>query len=83
MNIDRKTVQLMNKYAGHEYYILPDLIDDYEDDEIIDFMHKTIIGMEQKLMEEIKDLDKTLNKVLLAAKKAGIVGTTTDRRITQ
>jgi len=46
-------------------------------------MHKTIIGMEQKLMEEIKDLDKTLNKVLLAAKKAGIVGTTTDRRITQ
>ena len=67
----------MNKYSGHEYYISPDSIDTYEDDEIIDFMHKTIIGMEQKLMEEIKDLDKTLNKVLLAAKKAGIIGTTT------
>ena len=60
MNIDRKTVQLMNKYAGHEYYIPPDLIDDYEDDEIIDFMHKTIIGMEQKLMEEIKDLQQSV-----------------------
>lgn len=63
MNIDRKTVQLMNKYSGHEYYIPPDLIDDYEDDEIIDFMHNTILGMETRLKKEILYLHQKLSNI--------------------
>ena len=63
MNIDRKTVQLMNKYAGHEYYIPPDLIDDYEDHEIIDFMHNTILGIETRLKKEILYLHQKLSNI--------------------
>tara|TARA_R100000501_G_scaffold131_1_gene319 strand:- start:192 stop:407 length:216 start_codon:yes stop_codon:yes gene_type:complete len=49
IKMERDIVEHINEYAGHEYYISPDAIDTYEDDEIIDFMCKTIIGMEKAI----------------------------------
>jgi|TARA_Y100000310_G_scaffold265794_1_gene277010 hypothetical protein len=51
-----------------------DTFEDYETDEIINFLCDTITGMEQRLGKEIKDLNKTLHRAVQDAIDTGISG---------
>lgn len=72
--LTKNVVSLVNKYANHKYCMFADTFEDYETDEIINFLCDTITGMEQRLGKEIKDLNKTLHRAVQDAIDTGIAG---------